>query len=932
MSAPAGGGERTWSALAELDPGALRAHCARQVAEARAAARRQADTGRLQRPGEILRGLAAAFDELLTALFAAAGGNELPIALVALGGYGRRSLYPYSDIDLLLLPHAGGWKHVDRLLEQVVYPLWDAKVAVGHAVRSIEETVELARTDLTMRTALLDARLVAGDDGLFTMLQETARRAFFGADHVASFVEALIEERRQRHPRFGDTVYLLEPNIKSGSGGLRDVNTAFWATKARFGVADLDQLVAVGAASTRQQSALLEARQFLRRLRLAMHFQAGRAQDRLLFELQEGLAPQLFAEDEAPGRPAAALRERVGVAPAVERLMHAYYRSARTVVLESDGLLQRCAVRASAAPPAREPVEGHFLAVGGQLVSSAPERLWNDPAELVGVFDVARRHGLGLSRELKDMLAEAAASYPGLQLLGEERGAVLWRELLVAEEHPGEPLLIEQMHDVGLLNAILPEFEPCTGRVQHDLYHVYTVDRHSLYVVGLLKALRRGEQQETYPLPATVIRELDELESLYLAALLHDVGKPLGRGHSRKGARLAAGVAARLGLSHEAQETVSFLVRHHLAMQHLSQRRDLGDPAVINAFAELVGGTDRLRRLYLLAVADTAMTAPGNLTFWKASLLDQLYTSTHRLLTSGSPLAPQAIIEQRRRELRALLREGWGEGAETLVARLPDDLVGGQPVDLLAHHVGVALDLESSAGARLRLGTRQHDVATTVITVCCHDAPGLLATITGVMLLHRIEVLAAQIYTIPAEGEGIGRALDIFWVTTPDPAEFRSWIQFSTMLEQALGHEVELARLVEQRMRPSLLGHRVLPAVPTAVIVDNEASERCTILELHSADVSGLLHTVTHTLSELGLGIDLAKVASEAGQAVDIFYVRDTVSGLKVSDEQRLVQLRATLTQAIDRLVATAPRIAPRREGQALGTRPEAGARRAADT
>ncbi|MBK6849166.1 MAG: [protein-PII] uridylyltransferase [Proteobacteria bacterium] len=918
MTAANAAAERLGGKLAGLDAEGLRGHCARHVAEARAAARRQADAGRLQRPGEILRQLSAAFDELLTALFAAAGAAELPVALVALGGYGRRSLYPHSDIDLLVLPHAGGWKHVDRLLEQVVYPLWDAKVAVGHAVRSIEETVELARTDLTMRTALLDARLVAGDDGLFTMLQETARRAFFGPEHVASFVEALIEERQQRHPRFGDTVYLLEPNIKSGSGGLRDVNTAYWATKARFGVANLDQLVAVGAASTRQQSALIEARQFLRRLRLAMHFQAGRAQDRLLFELQEGLAPQLFAEEEIPGRPARA-REKVGVAPAVERLMHAYYRSARTVVLETDGLLQRCAVRPSAAPPARELVENHLWSVGGQLVSAAPERFWDDPAELLAVFDVAGRHRLGIGRELKDLLAEAAAGAPGLQLWGEERAAALWRQLLVAEERPGTPLLIEQMHEVGLLNAMLPEFEPCTGRVQHDLYHVYTVDRHSLYVVGLLKALRRGEQQETYSLPVAVIRELEDVESLYLAALLHDVGKPLGRGHARKGARLAAGVAARLGLGHEAQDTVAFLVRHHLAMQHLSQRRDLGDPAVVSAFAQLVGSTDRLRRLYLLAVADTAMTAPGNLTFWKASLLDQLYTSTHRLLTSGSPLAPQATIEARRTELRGVLRESWGDPATAIVERLPDDLVGGQPVELLAHHVGVALDLEATPGGRLRLGTRQQDAATTVLTVCCHDAPGLLATITGVMLLHRIEVLAAQIYTIPANGDAVGRALDLFWVTTPDPAEFRSWVQFSSMLEQALGHEVELARLVEQRMRPSLLGHRVLPAVPTQVIVDNDESERCTILELHSADVSGLLYTITHTLSELGLGIDLAKVASEAGHVVDIFYVRDTASGRKLADDARLTQVRDTLTQSIDRLVATAPRIAPRRQGQELG-------------
>lgn len=837
-------------------------------------------------------------------LFARVAPGHAPLSLVALGGYGRRQLYPYSDIDLLILPGVADEALIERVLAGVVYPLWDARVSVGHAVRTIDETLELAHTDLTMCTSLLDARLVAGDEGPFFALEAGAYREFFGGERVNDFIDALVGEREKRHPRFGETVYLLEPNIKSGSGGLRDLNTSLWAAKARFGIPRLSELAAVGAATVRQQSALLGARDFLRRLRMSMHLACGRAQDQLLFEVQEALAPDLFPGEQLPGA-ARLVEEEAAVKPAVERLMHAYYRHARTVVLETEGILQRCAVRRSAREPQRRQIDDHFYALGDSLLSDEPKRFWDEPSELVRAFVVGMEHDLRLDRALKDAIAEAAASAPGLALRADERALVLFRQLLRDPERRDRRSVLGEMHDVGVLNALVPEFEPCTGRVQHDLYHVYTVDRHSLYVVGMLKTLRRGELAQERAMPTTVMAELQALETLYLAALLHDVAKPLGKHHSRKGARVAAGVAARLGLTPEEQEEVVFLVRHHLAMPHLSQRRDLADPAVIESFSQLVGDVGRLRRLYLLSVADTEMTSPDNMTEWKASLLSELFAGTYRRLTSGSAALPPSLIEGKRTELGARLRGDWGEAAQPIVARLPDDLLASQSVEALLHHVGVALELEQAPGrSRLRLGTRRHDATTTVLTVCCEDAPGLLSIITGAMVLHRIQVLAAQVYTLhgeagrPKRGETV---LDLFWVTTADPVDFRSWLEFSSTLEGALDNEQQLAQRVAERIRPSGF-RRVVPSVKTEVLVDNDASERSTVVELHAADMRGLLHTVTHKLSELDLQIDLAKVTTQAGQVSDIFYVRDRATGAKVEDEARVVLLRATVKQAVDRL------------------------------
>ncbi len=844
-------------------------------------------------------------DDLVEALFQrAAPGQGARLSLVALGGYGRVELYPFSDLDLLVLCEEDE-AAAEGLIKEVIYPLWDAGLKVGHAARTVAQTLELAAEDITVCSALLDARHLQGDPALSEALRDAARQNLFGP-RAGGFLDRLRQERESRHRRFGQTVYLLEPNIKSGRGGLRDLATGLWAAKARLDLDDLDQLDAGGGATPRQERALVTAQAFLRRLRLAMHLEAGRQQDQLTFQLQERLAPGLFPEERVPGvrQPAPA------VAPAVERLMHAYYRHAQAVALETEGILERLDPDGAGAPGDGCIIGAdgeHYDLCGSAVKLKEPERLWQHPWEMLRAFQVALDQGRRLHRATRDLIAEAAAGEPGLRLAADERAAELFLELLVHPEQPRPGGVLEELHDLGVLAAVLPELEPCTGRVQHDLYHVYTVDRHSLYVVALLKAWMRGEQADTYPTAVELMATLERPGSLLMAGLLHDVGKPLGSGHASRGARLARGATARLGMPEGYLEDVTFLVREHLTMAHVSQRRDLDDPDVISAMAEKVGTVDRLRQLYLLTVADTAMTAPGNLSDWKARLLEQLYRATYGHLALGKNLdllQREALAEQRREKLEGVLRARFGEPGATVTHRLPRSFLLAHQEDSLLHHVGATLELEQE-GATVATRVRPGDGGAWELTVCCADAAGLLATLTGVMLAHQIDVLAAQVHTLYPEpgrrGRGEGAVvIDIFQVRAPEHGPEDLWSRFEADLELALAGELDLEGLVRRHTRPaSPLLQRVVPPVPTEVVIDNDASDRYTVVEVHAADRIGALHAITRALSDLGLAIQVSRINTEAGRLADIFYVCELSNGDKVEAPARQTEVKERITQAL---------------------------------
>jgi [protein-PII] uridylyltransferase len=888
--------------------------------------------------------LSRAYDEIVVALWRAAlaqeanGGNDgskagkaaADLALVATGGWGREEVCPFSDIDFILLAPPMAVDVARRVADRLLYPLWDAGIRVGHAVRTPRDAAHLAADDLSTATALLDLRHVAGEFGLTRELVRTARQVIAPGGNANGFVTRLAAERARRQDKFGDSLYLLEPNLKHGIGALRDIDTALWAAKARWSVRTPAELVPTGQLTSRQARLLEEALDFLLMLRTRLQLQAGRPTDQLTFESQEAVAPLLHPDARLPEgdiRPA--------VAPAVEALMQRYYLHARNVARLSDRILEIARVPARRKPRIHR-VDASFLLFNGSLAVKDPRILRERPSEMVRLFRVALDLDVPVYGHTKELIAEYLDGDDQL-LTGDATAARHFLDALVDPRDHGQPSLLEQMHQIGILNALMPEFAPCTCRVQHDLYHVYTVDQHQLLAVAMLKRLARGELAEAHPTATAVIREVEHPAALYLGTLLHDVGKPLGKGHADKGARLTRAIGERLGMSDGAVTTAEFLVRQHLTMAHLSQRRDLADPEVIERFAERAGDDQSLIQLYLCTLCDTAMTAPGNLTAWKEQLLEELLHRARGSLRGQAEAESQVISEQAREtreRVRDLLLRPEQAPAVAGTEELPAPPAPAQrPAAVLdAGLAGIDERLFSSLGPRqmvrlVKLAWLYQDRGTPAeIAVACYplkghselavvsaDRHGLLAVIAAALAASRIDVLGAVIGAgrFPAPGALPGGpaqtlALDVFFVRDlagrAIPEHDARWARFrdalNALLAGDLGHEAE-TRLLAKRQR-SGLAPRVTPGVTTRIKIDNDASAEATVVEVFTQDRVGVLHAITRTLTDFGLDIHLSKVATEGEQVADIFYVTLGAPRRKLTDAALGASLEQRLHAALD--------------------------------
>jgi [protein-PII] uridylyltransferase len=845
---------------------------------------------------------ARAADEVVTALFRAAraSGPEFEVALVATGGYGRAELCPYSDLDLWFVVPPGVYAdgRAKDLAEAVLYPLWDLRMEVGHAVRTIDDTLKLARDDLSACTALLDTRFLDGDRPLYEKLEREIPRQFDRDPN--GFVRRVAQEKKERHARFGDTVFLLEPNLKNGEGGYRDLLAGWWAAKARFRMRDFPDLLNAGQASARQVQALVEARRFLLRVRTAAHLHAGRKQDRLTFETQEAIAPRLCAEA-LPAAASAGGGARVvpAVAPAVEALMQQYFLHAKAVKRETERLLDRCIVEAQRKPTLHK-LDASFMLFNGQLTTNDPEVFRARPSELVRAFNVALQSGAPLYGHTRDLIADQVAQL-GPKLAEDRQACAELLKLLLDDRDARSPSLLEQAHDLGILAAIMPEFAPCTGRVQHDLYHVFTVDQHQLYAVARLKALARGELATGLSAPSEAMREVKGRAALYLGTLLHDVGKPLGKGHSETGARLAQSIARRLGLSEGEVAQTEFLVRKHLLLSHLSQRRDLSDVGMVANLAQELSDEDTLRQLYLLTVADMSMVAPGNMTEWKEQLLRELYVRALAHLRRGPDLAGtehSQLIGSRRARVAELLGEPL-DALKPWFASVPDRYVGLTSAKTIARHVVLTRRRSSPVTVEVAHRARR---SVSELTVCADDAPGLLSKITGVLLANRVDILAATITSRRRE-DGRAEALDVF--LTRDRygrpiTDAKRWARVEEDLARVVTDQQSVEGLIGERRERSSLPERVVPAVRTEIDVDNQVSADFSVIDVFTQDRLGVLYTITRTLAELRLDIQLSKVATEAARVADVFYVREEGGG-KLSPD-RVDEVKLALAEALGNL------------------------------
>jgi [protein-PII] uridylyltransferase len=807
------------------------------------------------------------------------------VAVVALGGYGRKELSPFSDIDLLFLHPGKPSKVVKHFVEQVLYLLWDIGLTVGHSFRSIGESVSMAREDLHSRTAMSEARLITGNEPQYRQLTRELDGAIYSnKKETEAFFAAMRVELEARYDKFGRAVCLQEPNVKESAGGLRDLHTVLWAGRARYACRRLEDLRAKDLITGAEYSAARRAYDFLHRARNEAHFATARKTDLLSLDVQPTIATNL------------GYKPKKGLAPS-EVFMREYYRQAH----ELHGFCESFLIRVGGMQKPkwrfrfREKVDrrGMFEIREGKLYPKGEAADFHPTAaRLLEIFTLSQADGVGISDELK------LALRGNLRLVDRKFRASkeASKTLMALLGKPGRvATTLRAMHATGVLGRLLPEFARITFLVQHDFYHRYTVDEHTLTAIDAL------DEVASTPEPSLarfkkVLHELPEPSSLYLGMLLHDIGKGLGGGHVPKGVKIAGRICARLGLSEEATEDVIFLVQNHLVMSHLSQRRDINEPSLVDNFAKTCGTLNRLNMLMLLTYADHRGVGPGVWNEWKGSLLLELYEQTKDQLSGGRSRRAQPRGETHFTIAEQLAKEFRRSVVERHLALLPERYVRSVDADAVARHLRLVDRLnDHRLVADWRVGADKH---CTELTICARDRTGLFAAMAGTLTGHGINILSVDVFT-----RGDGFILDTFKINdslTDEPVASDRWDAIEASLRAAVAGQYDVAGAVEKwRARaPRKTRRRAHKPVKPSVRFDHTASEARTVVEVRAEDELGLLYKLASTLAGLGLDIHFAKIATEKSHALDVFYVTGAGGGLLGADEMSQVEARLLETLA----------------------------------
>ncbi len=865
---------------------------------------------------EISHGHAFLADQLIRVIYDHVADHLYPnansstgerVTLIAVGGYGRSEMAPHSDIDIAFITPGKPTPWCEQVIEALLYHLWDLGLQVGHSTRSLDEMVRLARADLTIRTALLESRYLWGDQTIY----RTASHRFWQevvAGSQGQFVREKLAERDARHKRMGDSRYVVEPNIKDGKGGLRDLQTLYWIGKYVHGARSAAELVDKGLFTPEEYRSFRRAEGFMLAVRCHLHTLTRRAEDRLTFDLQPEVARRMNYADR-PGK------------SAVERFMQFYFLQAKHVghvssvflahIEEQQGAggaatrlpgggmietlrragLSRSALSGVLLGRSRPRLVGDYPLVAGKLSAPGPDWFRADPVRLVEIFTLAERERLRIHPQTIRMVRRDARLIKG-KVRRDPRANALFLELLAGRNDPESAL--RWMNEAGVFGRFVPDFGKVNAQMQYDMYHHYTVDEHTIQAIGLLSRIERGELAEDHPLASEILPRLAFRRVLYVATLLHDIAKGRGGDHSILGAEVAMKLCPRLGLDAEETELVAWLVRWHLLMSATAFKRDLADPKTIDDFAEKLENLERLRQLLVLTVVDIRAVGPGVWNSWKRQLLGELYRLTEESMRPGESAFGR---EERVGRKLAKVTELLGAQAhliDELDDRFDDDYWLGEPEDI------IALNLPQYAqakrlGQRLSIHCRYYPArGATLVTVMGDDHPGLFFRIAGAIHLAGGNIIDARIHTTRA-----GKAVDNFLVQDPLGRPFSEQAQLDRLersIRDALRNAIELVpQLARRPLARSRAEHfRVEPRI----FFDNDASRRFTVVEVNATDRPALLNRLTRAMFEERLIINSAHITHYGERAVDTFYVTDLLGG-KIYSDERLMRIENALLDAI---------------------------------
>ena len=814
-------------------------------------------------------------------------GDEF--AVIAVGGYGRGEMAPYSDVDLLFLTAPKATQRAKNCIETILYILWDMRLKVGSAVRDVDSCLQLGQEDMTIRTTLLETRLVCGSVELLEELDTRAREGLF-RKAGRSFIEVKLTERDERHEVAGGSRYLLNPNIKDGKGGLRDLQTLFWLAKSLHGPMPLAEFVRKGIFEPDEAAALAEAERNLWTWRFHLHFAAGRAEERMHFEHQESIAEALGFRDEGGLRP-------------VERFMREYYRTAKIV-----GDLTRtfCAALEESeakAPPLKgrlmawlgrgrsdrqTEVDG-FRVRNGRLAFHGEGQILDDPGSMVRIFHVSHEREMDIHPEADRLIAQ---SFFRIQddVRNDPEINRLFLEVLTSRRNPIRSL--RRMSENGVLGQFLLEFDHVIGLMQFDLYHHYTVDEHTLKTIEALALIEQGDRGGAHPLATSLVGSITLRRALYVALLFHDIGKGLGGNHSEKGAEILARLCPRLGLDEEEAETAVWLVRYHLLLNSTAQRRDLADPATIRYVAEIVQERQRLAMLLILTVCDMTSVAPDYWNEWKAQLLRDLHNATLSMLTSGQA-APDSL--HRAAEAKAALLPRLAEFSRDQVDAFLESFGPtfwiGLDTDTSCDVARLVFDHEANAPS-IRVAS---DKLRRAVKVCVYtqDRPSLLADLAGEIAAAGYTVVEVRSYVSKDSMSAF-----VFWMQPAFSGTRQNRTTFNT-IQTRLQKAVVTGKVSKAPARRLSRAITEGLRVPTRVRIDNDASDLHTLIEVAARDRPGLLADLTRAMYSANAHVASAVVTTYGARAVDSFYAKNSY-GLKITSEGALREIEEKVRTAAD--------------------------------